>query len=226
MVDLIAALPGMIGYVVGSGIWLFLLSRALLTMAPTLRQSGSRLFVAHGLVLVVAIVVISQASADVARDAALNAVAALLLWSWDYRRLRKQQPAAVSPGLAGHTTANVRTPPSSVDTVWTAWNNGAFHQTGSGFGFKIPATDRDRLFDRAWKTVIIELPDQPEPTLAVANIDKDSFWGAECRELISQAIGRWFLQNGYAPWPSGAPPKFSVQATGGGRFVVGNRHAA
>ena len=52
---------------------------------------------------------------------------------------------------------------------------------------------------------------------------KESFWGPECRELVSKDIGRWMLNTGYAPWPEGEPPKFEVEPSGKGVFRVKKR---
>jgi hypothetical protein len=104
--------------------------------------------------------------------------------------------------------------------TWTAWNNGAHHRTGAGYGFKVESTDRDLYFLPQWETVLIELPRGSEVVSIEVNIDKGSFWGPSCRELISQAIGRWLIMQGYAPWVKGSPPKFNVQLAGEGRFVV------
>jgi hypothetical protein len=41
---------------------------------------------------------------------------------------------------------------------WTAWNNGSFHSSGAGYGFKVPIDDRDRFFERSWGSVVVELP--------------------------------------------------------------------
>jgi hypothetical protein len=40
----------------------------------------------------------------------------------------------------------------------TAWNNGSFHSSGAGYGFKVPIDDRDRFFERSWGSVVVELP--------------------------------------------------------------------
>jgi hypothetical protein len=42
--------------------------------------------------------------------------------------------------------------------IWTAWINGDHHASGSGYGFKIDAADRDRNFNRKWREVAVELP--------------------------------------------------------------------
>lgn len=90
----------------------------------------------------------------------------------------------------------------------TAWNNGEHHATGAGYGFKIHAEDRDTYFERSWKTVFVSLPG--EELEVEVNISKSSFWNDACRELINQEFGKWLLKKGYAPWQSGAPPKFRL----------------
>ena len=104
--------------------------------------------------------------------------------------------------------------------IWTAWNNGEHHETGAGYGFKLSAEDRDRYFRRPWPTVSIELP-LGETSLSVeVSVDKRSFWGPQCRELINKEIGRWMLDEGLAPWQKGSPPKLDAEWLGGRRFRV------
>lgn len=98
----------------------------------------------------------------------------------------------------------------------TAWNNGRHNSTGGGYGFKLKAKDRDASFRRSWTTVFVSLPGS-EPEVEV-NVAKLSFWSATCRELISREFGRWLIDNGYAPWSSGAPPKFRLRPKGGNHF--------
>lgn len=100
----------------------------------------------------------------------------------------------------------------------TAWNNGRHHTSGVGYGFKVSLQDRDRFFKREWETVILELEGIPVPI--EVNINKESFWGNTCRELISKEIGRWLQQNGLAPWPKGNPPKFIMEVVADRRYVV------
>ena len=98
----------------------------------------------------------------------------------------------------------------------TAWNNGQHHQTGAGYGFKVNTSDRDANFQTSWKTILVSLPgSQMEVEV---NIEKPSFWSTSCRELISAEFGRWLIENGYAPWPSGAAPKFHLLSKGGNHF--------
>ena len=103
--------------------------------------------------------------------------------------------------------------------LWTAWNNGRYHRSGAGYGFRVDAHDRDRHFLSSWGTVLVELP-SPHAVAAKININKDSFWGRECRELISMEVGMWMIQGGHARWPTGSPPKFRVHLAGPRRFVV------
>jgi len=104
--------------------------------------------------------------------------------------------------------------------TWTAWNNGKHHTTGAGYGLKVSIADRDRHFKREWKSVILEIPVSGSFKEVLVNIDKSSFWNETCREVINQAIGRWFRNSGFAPWPSGKPPKLKIEVIGERRFRV------
>ena len=104
--------------------------------------------------------------------------------------------------------------------IWVAWNNGAFRPSGAGYGFRVTPEDRNRFFVRDWKSVAIELPTRARITVATANIDKDSFWGPQCRELISKQIGIWLIGEKHAPWSQRRPPRFVVKAGRQGRFIV------
>jgi hypothetical protein len=100
----------------------------------------------------------------------------------------------------------------------TAWNNGQHHASGAGYGVKVAAQDRDVYFNNSWTSVFISLPGVSGEV--EVNINKRSFWGATCGELISHEFGSWLRTNGYAPWPSGAPPKFKLVATVGNHFKL------
>ena len=100
--------------------------------------------------------------------------------------------------------------------IVTAWNNGQHHASGAGYGLKVRTVDRDRYFLPRWHTVLLELAGKDTPV--EVNIRKRSFWGPNCRELISAQIGRWLQENGYVPWPKGRPPKFSLEPVADNRF--------
>ncbi len=104
--------------------------------------------------------------------------------------------------------------------IWTAWNSGTHRKSGAGYGFKVPISDRDRLFERQWRSVILELPAQSGYTKTEVNIAKASFWSKTCHELISRDIGQWLRSNGLAPWRRGCPPKVRVEVVGERRFRV------
>ncbi len=102
--------------------------------------------------------------------------------------------------------------------IVTAWNDGKKLASGGGYGFKLSIADRDMHFLREWKVVYLELEEHPNSVKA--NIDKDSFWGPNCRELINKEIGKWLLKKQYAPWPKGKPPKFQMTHIESNRFKV------
>ena len=102
--------------------------------------------------------------------------------------------------------------------VITAWNNGEHNPTGAGYGFKIGIEDRNKYFRKEWKNVFLGLKGEKE--MAVANVDKSSFWNDACRELISKDIGIWLIKNRKALWPKGYPPKMRMENIGNKRFKV------
>ena len=102
--------------------------------------------------------------------------------------------------------------------IVTAWNNGMHHQSGAGYGLKLCISDRNRYFNRAWHTVTVKFGGSA--TEAEVNIDKDSFWSASCRELISREIGTWLRANKLAPWPANRPPKLHLEPLGERTFLL------
>ena len=102
----------------------------------------------------------------------------------------------------------------------TAWNNGAWHETGAGYGLKISAGDRDRYFDKDWDTVTLRLIGEETSRIAEANVAKHSFWGPKCRELIKLEIGQWFIENGFGRWTRHALPRFRMVRIAGREFEV------
>lgn len=95
----------------------------------------------------------------------------------------------------------------------SAWSNGSPSRTGAGYGLKFTDEDRDRHFDRHWKTVVLELDGAQTVTASVS----EAFW-RKCAELRAAGFGRWLMANGAAPWPKGSPPRVAVTHLGGNRF--------
>lgn len=70
--------------------------------------------------------------------------------------------------------------------IVVGWNNGSPNdRTGAGYGIRITRADRDRYFEKSWKSVIIEL--EGEGSIGVRL--SDSFW-ENCIELRSSKIGK------------------------------------
>jgi hypothetical protein len=102
---------------------------------------------------------------------------------------------------------------------WTVWNNGSRRPSGGGYGFRVPIADRDAFFDRAWRTVVVELPTAGGYEAVEIEIAKGSFWG-DCHEIIDRRIGRWLIDRGLSDWPRGTPPAVEVESVGERRFRV------
>lgn len=65
-----------------------------------------------------------------------------------------------------------------------AWNNGTLLKNGAGYGLKLDAGDR--IFQREWKTIILELEGTPDEL--EVNIAKPSFWGLHVESLLMQKL--------------------------------------
>ena len=101
-----------------------------------------------------------------------------------------------------------------------AWNNEDWHDTGTGYGLRVVAEDRDRFFEREWHTVALRLVGTRTRRIAEANVAKASFWGPKCQELIKQEIGQWLIENGYRRWTHGASPRFRMVPVADREFEV------
>lgn len=100
--------------------------------------------------------------------------------------------------------------------IVTAWNNGQHRSSGTGYGIKINANDRDRYFDKNRSSVFIRINNSNNEV--EINIEKDSFWSETCRELICKEIGIWLRNNNLAPWPKMQPPRFVLKKIEGNHF--------
>lgn len=103
--------------------------------------------------------------------------------------------------------------------VWTAWRR-AGAGSATDYGLKVPIPDREKLFEKWWQTVVLELPAGQGFTEVEVNVSKASFWTAKCHELISDEIGRWLHANGLVPWPTHRPPKLIVEQMSARTFRV------
>ena len=102
--------------------------------------------------------------------------------------------------------------------IVTAWSNGKHYPSGAGYGLRLTIADRDLYFKRTWSNVLLEL--EGEGTSISVNTSKPSFWGPECRELISKDIGKWLIKNKKAPWTKSRPPKMLMEPIARNTFRV------
>lgn len=97
----------------------------------------------------------------------------------------------------------------------TGWHNGGPSQTPGSYGIKFTADDRDRHFDPAWESVVLEMDGFGATVIGLT----ESFW-RKCSELRTADVGRWLLDAGAAPWTRGSPPTTAVEPLGGARFAA------
>jgi len=102
--------------------------------------------------------------------------------------------------------------------IATTWNNGQYHTSGAGYGIKISLENRERFFNRDWKTVIIHLNGFDHPV--EVNVAKESFWNRTCGELISRHIGLWLHRNNCARWPRRQPHQVRMTVISQREFKV------
>ena len=98
--------------------------------------------------------------------------------------------------------------------VTSPWTNGRpNHETGSGFGVRVPAECVDR-FQRDWTDVTLTM-DGIEVSVSIT----PGFWRS-CRELRSKAIGQWLIKHGLDRWRHRSPPRIRLTHRGGNRFEL------
>ena len=88
-------------------------------------------------------------------------------------------------------------------TVWAGSNPDKI--TGSGYGINIPMKIRNKLFQKQWESVDIDLDG------TVFNIPiTDAFW-RHCNEVRSKNIGKWLVKNNAHVWIKGNPTKLLIE---------------
>jgi len=96
------------------------------------------------------------------------------------------------------------------------FNNGSPDDiTGAGYGLRIKQKDRDKFFQKNWKSINIIINSKQSINVKLSK----SFW-KECIELRSSAIGKWMIDNELAPWSKGKPSKFNMELIGNKQFQL------
>jgi hypothetical protein len=91
------------------------------------------------------------------------------------------------------------------------------YDTGAGFAIAIKKEDRDNIFRKEWKDVILDLEGFNKEVKV--NINKYSFWH-KCPELYHIEIGRWFKEKNVIRWPKRKPPKMELDQIKDNYFKV------
>jgi hypothetical protein len=93
------------------------------------------------------------------------------------------------------------------------WTNGKpNHETGSGFGVRIPKAAYDTLFQKNWTEVVLRF-EKEEVIIPITQ----SFW-RKCHELRSQKIGKWLIKKECDKWPKDNPPEIIMTYEGSNIF--------
>ncbi len=98
--------------------------------------------------------------------------------------------------------------------IVTGWNNGSpNNRTGAGYGIRITAQDQERYIKKSWSLVSIEFESGDSVNIRLSA----SFW-RKCSELRNTKIGKWMINNRFAPWPKGSPPNLKLEPVAEGTF--------
>ena len=96
------------------------------------------------------------------------------------------------------------------------WHNGSPDDiTGTGYGLKIQQEDRDKFFQKKWKSINIIINSKQSVNVKISK----SFW-KECIELRNSAIGKWMIDKKLAPWSKGNPSRFNMELIGNKQFQL------
>lgn len=102
--------------------------------------------------------------------------------------------------------------------IVSAWNNGTHYPAHAAYGIKVKRKDRDKHFNRKWKSVLLKL--RGKGGYVTVNLDKKSFWDPHCRELVSKDIGVWLKKNRQIPWMKSCPPRMLMEHVKGNKFRI------
>ena len=86
----------------------------------------------------------------------------------------------------------------------SGWPHSGFYR-----GIAIKKSDRDRIFDPSWRSIVIETEDG----LRLEAPLTDSFW-QNCSEVRYGQVGRWLQANGFGRRADGNPPRFHLRQIG------------
>lgn len=97
----------------------------------------------------------------------------------------------------------------------TAWKNGSFSNPRVSYGIRVGVENRNRHFQRQWRSVVIQTDDGLSEDVRVS----DGFW-KKCPELRHNFLTGWFKRRGLVPWPERRPPEFDLNVIAGNRFLL------
>ena len=86
-------------------------------------------------------------------------------------------------------------------------------RTGGGYRVRIKPRDRDKCFRQTWASVTVEFDNGGVVRARLS----PSFWRT-CPELRRKEIEKWMIDQGFARWQKGKPPKFRLDPIGDRRF--------
>jgi len=100
----------------------------------------------------------------------------------------------------------------------TAYNNGKYHKSGAGYGFRINNSDVRRYFQIPYSNISLHLENSKKEILV--NLNSSSISYGERIIITNKEIGKWLIKNKMAIWSEGTPPKFKMIHLNENKFVI------
>jgi len=102
--------------------------------------------------------------------------------------------------------------------VVSAYNNGEFSPTGSGYGFRIKESEVRKNSKLLVSEIFITLDEKFKNIRVIIN--QNSVSEGERVVFTKKEIGRWMIETGINGWRGGAPPKFTMQYVEKNKFKI------
>jgi len=88
----------------------------------------------------------------------------------------------------------------------SAWNNGLFRETGTGYGLKFLRIDKNKLNNEKHNKIILYLGKSNKKI----TISKETKSFSNSNVLLHVEIGKWLIKNKKNTWRKKSPPKFNA----------------
>ncbi len=100
--------------------------------------------------------------------------------------------------------------------IVSTWNASSYNDSGAGYGVRISASDREKFFDKSWKSIILYIGKFENSVILPI---RGTFWTI-CPELRNMKIGEYLIVNGLNKWKKGKPHKLILFPQNDNQFML------